>query len=188
MFSPKLGMVGKRVRLGEERAILERYRSLVPRAEQRVFYSLECFIYHHVPPAKMRVWYFIKRGYFSGKATVVIKHEHPRNIPPLLRKLLRAWFLEIPHRLRTGTSGSEHPVLALQRGALLAGKIAQHLRECRKPRRHGSRAADQEARAHRANLGGRASGVRAPVVDSERVMAHQDRQAQPHRSWRAKSS
>jgi GT2 family glycosyltransferase len=127
MFSPELGMVGKKVRLGEERAILEKYRSRVPRAEQRVFYSLECFIYHHVPPAKMRVWYFIKRGYFSGKANVLIKHEHPSKVPWLLRKLMRAWFLEIPRRLRTGASGSEHPVLALQSGALLAGKIAQHI-------------------------------------------------------------
>ena len=113
----------------------------------------------------MRVWYFVKRGYFSGKSTVVIKREHPRNVPRLFLKLLKAWFQEVPRRLRTGGSGSEHPVLALQWGALLAGKIAQHIENVvghlgtetvELIKRHGL-----TARVRRPGV-----GLRAPGVDS----------------------
>lgn len=126
-FSPNLGMIGNRLRLGEEREILEKYRREVPACRQRVFYSLESFIYHHVPLAKMRISYFMRRGYASGRAAVVIKREHPSVLPHLTRELLRTWFMDVPRSLRSAGSETSHPALAVQRGALIAGKITQHL-------------------------------------------------------------
>ncbi len=65
MFNPQLGMVGEKVRLGEEKAVLNRYRTR-PIEDQKVFYHLDCIIYHHVPGSKMRPRYLLKRYFIAG--------------------------------------------------------------------------------------------------------------------------
>jgi glycosyltransferase involved in cell wall biosynthesis len=71
-FDPGLGMVGNTVRLGEEKAVLRKYR-LRPLAEQKVYYDLGCIVYHHVPPEKMRAGYLLKRYYVAGHAKAQIE-------------------------------------------------------------------------------------------------------------------
>jgi glycosyltransferase involved in cell wall biosynthesis len=83
-FSPKLGMIGDKTRLGEEKAVLLSYRKSVPAEMQRVFYSQECFIYHHVPDNKMRLSYMWKRSYFAGRSVVEIKNDGFGKVPELL--------------------------------------------------------------------------------------------------------
>jgi len=125
MFSPELGMIGRRVRLGEERAVLERYRSSRDASQRKVFYSLECFIYHHVPPHKMKRFYLMKRGFQAGRANVVVKSQ--RFHPHLVRKLTRTFFVDTLWHGLSRRNGDGSFLLALQRSALLAGKLEKHL-------------------------------------------------------------
>jgi glycosyltransferase involved in cell wall biosynthesis len=83
-FSPKLGMIGDKTRLGEEKAILLNYRKTVPVESQRVFYSQECFIYHHVPDYKMKLSYMWKRSFFAGRSVVEIKKDGFGKVPECL--------------------------------------------------------------------------------------------------------
>ena len=73
LFSPDLGMVGRVLRLGEERELLERYRRAACPGDRRIYYSVECVVYHHVPAYKMSVRYFIVRAYQSGKLNEIIR-------------------------------------------------------------------------------------------------------------------
>jgi glucosyl-dolichyl phosphate glucuronosyltransferase len=66
-FDVDLGMKGGKMGLGEERKVLEQYRAATPPGEQKVYYALECFITHHVPPEKMKLRYVMKRAYLAGK-------------------------------------------------------------------------------------------------------------------------
>jgi glucosyl-dolichyl phosphate glucuronosyltransferase len=66
-FDVNLGMIGNKVGLGEERKVLEQYRAATPPPEQKVYYALECYVTHHVPPQKMRLTYIMKRAYIAGK-------------------------------------------------------------------------------------------------------------------------
>ena len=125
MFSPDLGMVGRRVRLGEERAVLERYRASRDPGSQRVYYCLDCFILHHVPPHKMTRWYMVKRGFQAGRANVVAKNE--RFHPQLVRKLTRTFIVDALGQALSRERETERFVLAMQRCALLAGKLEKHL-------------------------------------------------------------
>lgn len=72
LFDPNLGMVGDTVRLGEERAVLNRYRQR-PVEEQKVYYHLSCLVYHHVPVAKMTPRYLLKRYFVAGHAKAQIE-------------------------------------------------------------------------------------------------------------------
>jgi len=125
MFSPDLGMVGTRVRLGEERAVLERYRRSRDADSRRVYYCLDCFILHHVPAHKMTRWYLVKRGFQAGRANVVVKNE--RFHPYLLRKLTRTFMVDALGQVVSGEREPARFVVALQRSALLAGKLEKHL-------------------------------------------------------------
>lgn len=68
MFDPAYGMVGNKLRLSEERKVLEEYRNVIPESEQKVYYALECGIKHHVPKSKMKITYLMKRSYLAGKS------------------------------------------------------------------------------------------------------------------------
>ena len=127
MFSPEFGMVGNKTRLGDEKAIVINYRSTRLPEEQRIYYAQDCFIYHHVPPCKMKVSYFIKRGFFSGISLVQIKKKTMDSVPNFAGELYRAIFLDLIPMLVTGRRRREndHPVLALQRIALISGKLFQ---------------------------------------------------------------
>lgn len=125
MFDPELGMVGDTVRLGEERAVIERYREQRSPAARRIYYSQELFVYHYVPPSKMRVGYLLHRAFQSGRSSVIVKKERRRALPRLCSAVARQC-------VRLGWSTiARHPVserIAIaRRGAMLLGKIRQHL-------------------------------------------------------------
>lgn len=129
MFSPRYGMVGNKTRLGDEKAVLLSYRSSRPVADQRVYYSLKCFIYHHVPTTKMRFSYFIKRGFFSGVSLVQIKKKNAKHLPGFIKEFYYSLFIDFIPMLLTGARrDGDHPVLAMQRSALAMGKIMEVVR------------------------------------------------------------
>jgi glucosyl-dolichyl phosphate glucuronosyltransferase len=130
MFSSHFGMIGNKVRLGEERAVLEKYREQNPPPNRRIFYSLESFIYHHVPTAKMRFGYIIKRGFASGKSAVLVKREHSKNFPQQIMRVVREACWELPRMILKdvleGRDVVPPLVFKLREMAILSGKIYQH--------------------------------------------------------------
>lgn len=76
-FDVTLGMKGNKIGLGEERALLDRYRKVTPKSEQKVYYSLEAFIWHYVPPEKMSRRYMIRRFFEIGRTSTRIKSKEP---------------------------------------------------------------------------------------------------------------
>lgn len=73
MFDPDFGMKGSKIDIGEERKVLDIYRERTPDSDQKVYYALECYVWHHVPQYKMKMDCFMKRYYISGKTCVRIK-------------------------------------------------------------------------------------------------------------------
>ena len=72
LFNPDLGMVGKKVRLGEEKVILVHYRQGTPSEKQRVYYSLECPVQHYVPAKKMTLLYRLERSFTNGRLVIQV--------------------------------------------------------------------------------------------------------------------
>jgi glycosyltransferase involved in cell wall biosynthesis len=85
-FDPSLGMRGTEQGFGEERKVLETYRTLTPVSEQRVYYDLDCAVLHHVPRYKMRRRYLLGRGFRGGRMLVVVtgRGATPRSFGSLL--------------------------------------------------------------------------------------------------------
>jgi glucosyl-dolichyl phosphate glucuronosyltransferase len=85
-FDPSLGMRGTEQRFGEERKVLETYREVTPVAAQRVYYDLDCMVFHHVPGHKMRIGYILGRGFRIGRMLVVVtgRGATPRSFGSLL--------------------------------------------------------------------------------------------------------
>ena len=129
MFSPHLGMVGKKVRLGEEKAVLLKYRSKYAPEDQRVYYSLEAFIYHHVPSHKMRIRYFFKRGFFSGRALVRLKNKTWKSALAPAGSLLDNLFVQLPLSAAGKARGGRHPAMVLQQVGIDAGKLSVHFQQ-----------------------------------------------------------
>lgn len=128
MFSPDYGMVGTTLRLGEERELLERYKRVTPRAHHRIYYSLECFIYHHVPAYKMSLAYFVKRAYQSGKMSVLIRNETITNAPVVAHKFTKRVVAPLWMRLINGGSDVHILLRILHRIAMIAGMAMQQLK------------------------------------------------------------
>ncbi len=84
LFDPGFQMVAGEIGLLDERKVLELYRARIPKQEQKVYYSLECFIHHHTAPSKMSLLYIVKRGAAAGGAASRLffevrgKHNWPR--------------------------------------------------------------------------------------------------------------
>jgi glycosyltransferase involved in cell wall biosynthesis len=129
MFPPSYGMVGNKTRLGDEKAVLLKYRSSTPSEQQRVYYSQECFIFHHVPLYKMRYSYFIKRGFFSGRALVQLKNQSWRSAWVSLKGLGKNLFIHLPLALLGRGSWKQKLALLLQQISLDAGKISMVLQK-----------------------------------------------------------
>jgi glycosyltransferase involved in cell wall biosynthesis len=85
-FDPSLGMRGAEQRFGEERKVLETYREVTPVVAQRVYYDLDCMLFHHVPGHKMRIRYILGRGFRIGRMLVVVtgRGATPRSFGSLL--------------------------------------------------------------------------------------------------------
>lgn len=125
-FSPKLGMIGEKTRLGEEKEVLLKYRKSRPLEQQRVFYSQECFIYHHVPDYKMKISYMWKRSFFAGRSLVEIKNDSFGKVPELLR-LVAKLFLKDVIPMIFFKRESDTLVQATNRLVLNIGKISCHV-------------------------------------------------------------
>jgi glycosyltransferase involved in cell wall biosynthesis len=79
LFDVNLGMKGGKMDLGEERKVLELYRAATPENKQKVYYALECWVEHHVPPEKMTLGYIMKRSYIAGVKSRQIISVHHKN-------------------------------------------------------------------------------------------------------------
>lgn len=66
LFDPDYGMIGGKLGMLDEAKTLAQYRLLTPLEDQKVYYSLECYIKHYTPAEKMRLSYMIKRRYVTG--------------------------------------------------------------------------------------------------------------------------
>jgi glycosyltransferase involved in cell wall biosynthesis len=62
-FNPEFGMTGNRPGMLEERLAIETYRRMTPAAEQKVYYSVESFVYHYTPSSRMHVGFQLRRIY-----------------------------------------------------------------------------------------------------------------------------
>lgn len=62
-FNPDFGMTGNRPGMLEERLAIETYRRMTPAAKQKVYYSVESFVYHYTPASRMRVGFQLRRIY-----------------------------------------------------------------------------------------------------------------------------
>jgi len=74
-FDPNWGMQAGKYVIGDERKVVDAYRRVTPKAEQKVFYALDCHVQHHVDPRKLRFGYFLYRFYVSGISTKAISQE-----------------------------------------------------------------------------------------------------------------
>jgi len=128
MFSPEFGMIGKVIRLGEDRELLERYKRNFPRSQQRIYYSLECYVYHHVPDYKMTLGYFISRAYQSGKMRVLIGDETLKNLPVCAQRATKNVFNRLWTRITSRGEDVSFFIMGLHRLASVIGIIIQYLK------------------------------------------------------------
>jgi glucosyl-dolichyl phosphate glucuronosyltransferase len=66
LFDPEYGMNGRNLGMHDERKLLETYRLCMPADQQKVYYSLECYILHRTPAEKMKLFYILRRRMASG--------------------------------------------------------------------------------------------------------------------------
>jgi hypothetical protein len=128
MFSPDYGMVGAKLRLGEERELLERYRRQTHKGEQRVYYSLECLIYHHVPAWKMTLRYFVHRAFASGEMKATLADGINTNKQGTEQyEGGKQMFVNFLQSIMCGSRGICLPIRFLHRLALICGMFARRL-------------------------------------------------------------
>jgi glycosyltransferase involved in cell wall biosynthesis len=72
LFNPSLGMVGNKLRLGEEKEVLIKYRQSTPSDGQKVYYALECPVQHYVPALKMSLRYRLERSFNNGRLVIQV--------------------------------------------------------------------------------------------------------------------
>jgi glucosyl-dolichyl phosphate glucuronosyltransferase len=65
-FNPEFGMSGLRVGMLEERIAVETYRRITPAEQQRLYYCVEAFIYHHTPARRMQLGFQLRRTYIGN--------------------------------------------------------------------------------------------------------------------------
>ncbi len=134
-FDPAIGMRGTKLGFGGEAKVLDTYREVTPADQQRVYYSLDCWVLHHSPAHKMRLWYIFKRQYLLGaaKAEILIPRrkrtwrrfgrEFRGRLVPLLR-LMRPYIAGKRARRRLG----KRTVELTKRAGYLAGITKGFLR------------------------------------------------------------
>jgi glycosyltransferase involved in cell wall biosynthesis len=127
-FDPVYGMKGKAVTLGEERALLERYRNFTPQAEQRVFYALEAYVRHLVPAYKMKRLYMLKRYFQSGIAMARIQPKNSRKVLQSVRRRSGAQMAQIFLGLCRMPLGDAEFMMALLDLSIRAGHLSEAVR------------------------------------------------------------
>lgn len=91
LFDVGLGMIGDKVRLGEERAVTEAYARGLPERERRAYYSQECRVLHYVPPVKMTFSYLFGRYYQAGLAEAKMQGRRSSTAAVLALGLAPLW-------------------------------------------------------------------------------------------------
>jgi glycosyltransferase involved in cell wall biosynthesis len=127
MFDVRLGMIGDKTRLGEDAQVLDSYRMTIPNLKQRVYYSLECHIYHHVPKYKLKKSYQLKRWYCMGQLS---SFRRPRSLGPLAKVVFRRLLRELLNLFKdVRQSGLIHAnyIFFLRELAYLTGLIGEWL-------------------------------------------------------------
>lgn len=135
MFSTEFGMFGDKLRLGEERELLERYRSKIDTKKRKIYYSQNCFVYHHVPKSKMTIRYLIRRAYESGRmrAQFTVRGREPiQQSAPLACKLTS---LSMLRRVILGRNGIYPPIRLLHHLALVLGILVQRFTNAKEKQR-----------------------------------------------------
>ncbi|MBI2617113.1 glycosyltransferase family 2 protein [Candidatus Gottesmanbacteria bacterium] len=96
LFDPALGMKGNKIRIGEERKVLDSYRATIPKKDQKVYFSLPCYVHHFVSRKKMRLLNLLRRSFNGGKCWALIERslKTQKDGYPILTLLL--FFLFIP--------------------------------------------------------------------------------------------
>lgn len=109
-FDANLGLVGKRLAYGEERALLQVLRERCPQA--LIYYDPHLYVYHLVRPEKMRLGWQLRRHFINGRSLYrVMGATYLPLLPPmgqarrLLKTLLRlllvhSWRLMRRNRVR----------------------------------------------------------------------------------------
>lgn len=73
LFDPTLGMRGERIGLLEEAKVLDTYRLRIEPRDQKVYYSLECYVKHLVPASKMTISSLMERAYMNGRQSIWLR-------------------------------------------------------------------------------------------------------------------
>jgi glycosyltransferase involved in cell wall biosynthesis len=100
LFDAEYGMSGGKLGMLDDRKVLEAYRATTPSEQQRVYYSLACFVNHYTPPEKMHLGYMVRRAYSAGTAQFWMRLDvdgHPNHIKGfqlILRGISKMFFLE----------------------------------------------------------------------------------------------
>lgn len=130
-FSPEFGIVGSTLRLGEERELLERYRSTRSPEQRRIYYSQDCFIYHHVPAHKMTLRYFTYRAFLSGKMMVAIKDQNGLNHELVVARKASTNLSGKLRYLLFGSKGVYFPLRIIHQVSLMVGMLSQYFSNVR---------------------------------------------------------
>lgn len=131
-FSTEFGMLGSKLRLGEEKELLERYRAGRAPDQRRIYYAQECFIYHHVPAHKMTLSYLAYRAFHSGRMVATIKN---KNSPTYIENYTKPNKKNVLGKLRLlllGSKGIYLPLRILHFTSMAFGMTYQRLLDARR--------------------------------------------------------
>ena len=115
--------------------MLERYKRVTPPADHRIYYSLECFIYHHVPSYKMSLAYFAKRAYQSGKMSILIRTD-TKTAPVVTLKSMKRVVARLSMQLISGGSDTHFLLRTLHCIAMISGIAMQNLKDIAGKKKH----------------------------------------------------
>ncbi len=121
MFSTEFGMLGGKLRLGEERDLIERYRATTAPTDRRIYYSQNCFVFHHVPQEKMKIAYLARRAFESGRVKTVIKRD--RQAMQIATKARTSSPAALFRKLIFGSRGVYLPIRFIYHTAMIAGTV-----------------------------------------------------------------
>jgi len=114
-FDSSYGMVGGKVRMGEERMFIEAYKRARAYEERSIYYDLKAYILHYTDKSKMRLSYMMKRSYHSGYAIMSIKNKDPGSAPKRTMEFVPYLLGYCFRELRTnGPFKADYPMMACE--------------------------------------------------------------------------
>lgn len=119
-FSDQLGMVGNKIRLGEETDFFLR----IADEEKRFWYIPDLIIYHLAHKENMKIFYYLKRAFISGKTTSLIakKLSFPeKKVDQIYRIVL--FILSTPRVLMEAEHVNKTIILRLKQFSIFLGRL-----------------------------------------------------------------